>query len=630
MKQLSTNRWVRMVGGVALAAGLYGLVEGLVLVAGTRSLVVGPLGVLLGSVVSAVVLGVLCSAPLLAVAQRRRDGGEQWAGFAAAMLVFLTLEMALIAFTDPTPGQQRSLFQHPVWLAGLALVWVKFLSSGLPVKRNLSAAFALAAILPLTRWDTGPTPAAEVAESKQLTRLPNLLMVTLDTTRADRLGAYGYERAQTPAFDGLADRGILFEEAFSQIALTGPSHLGLFTGTGPWRHGNLLNAVPLPEDRPLLSETLSDAGYATGGFVSAYVLNSDFGFDRGFQVYDDVGGVEAPLLSRLRAVWERRTNPHGVVERRGDRTVDLALDWLGDQESSRPWMMWVHLFDAHGPYEPPAPFDTAFYTGDPRAAEHTSMDQVEGVADYLKESLVGIRDVDWVLAQYDGEIAFADLQLQRLLDAVEARGESQDTVVVVTADHGESLGDNGVWFDHGDDLYQASTQVPLVLSWPGQLAKGRRAKGPVELTDVLPTVLELMRLPVPEDIDGVSLMGTWITAHEREHARGLCFDREANLQAKAAGEIERPTYRMSSIRTADMLYVHRESDAYGDELYALDALEENRLGLVQEDEFGQRITEFLQEQSEGLLSDGKEGIERSTVPLSPAAKARLRALGYID
>jgi hypothetical protein len=139
-----------------------------------------------------------------------------------------------------------------------------------------------------------------------------------------------------------------------------------------------------------------------------------------------------------------------------------------------------------------------------------------------------------------------------------------------------------------------------------------------------------MRLPVPEDIDGVSLMGTWITAHEREHARGLCFDREANLQAKAAGEIERPTYRMSSIRTADMLYVHRESDAYGDELYALDALEENRLGLVQEDEFGQRITEFLQEQSEGLLSDGKEGIERSTVPLSPAAKARLRALGYID
>ena len=139
-----------------------------------------------------------------------------------------------------------------------------------------------------------------------------------------------------------------------------------------------------------------------------------------------------------------------------------------------------------------------------------------------------------------------------------------------------------------------------------------------------------MRLPVPEDIDGVSLMGTWITAHEREHARGLCFDREANLAAKSAGEIERPTYRMSSIRTADMLYIHRESEGYGDELYALDALEENRLGRVQEDEFGQRITDFLQEQSEGLLSDGEEGIERSTVPLSPAAKARLRALGYID
>ena len=630
MKQLSTNRWVRMLAGVGLAACVYGLAEAVALVLGTRGLVLGPSGVVLGSLGSAAVVGLIIAFPLAAIAQRGRDGGEPKAGFVSAMLVFLTLEVALLTLTDPTPGQGKSLIQQPIWLLVCLAMWLKVLVTGIAGHPLAVAAVAGVALMPLTRWDSGPTPAAEVAQSSQLTRLPNLLMVTLDTTRADRMGAYGYERAQTPAFDGLAQKGILFEEAFSQIALTGPSHLGLFTGTGPWRHGNLLNAVPLPEDRPMLSERLSEAGYTTGGFVSAYVLNSDFGFDRGFQVYDDVGGVEAPLLARLRAVWERRFNPHGVVERRGDRTVDRALSWLGQQESSRPWMMWVHLFDAHGPYEPPAPFDTAFYTGNPRSEEHNSMDQVEGVADYLKESLVGIRDVDWVLAQYDGEIAFADLQLQRLLDAVEARGEAQDTLVVVTADHGESLGDNGIWFDHGDDLYQASTQVPLVLSWPGQLAKGRRAKGPVELTDVLPTLLELMRLPVPDDIDGVSLMGTWITAHEREHARGLCFDREANLAAKSAGEIERPTYRMSSIRTADMLYIHRESTGHGDELYALDALEENRLGRVQEDEFGQRITDFLQEQSEGLLSDGEEGIERSTVPLSPAAKARLRALGYID
>jgi arylsulfatase A-like enzyme len=573
-----------------------------------------------------------------AVLGRSQKGEESTlgfhAGFFSGLWILLFFEVALVALADPPPHQAGSPFQTPFLLLFPLGVFGWAAWKGLPHRRSVSGVASLVLLLPLVHMENPGRGASQQAKSDQLTRMPNVLMVTLDTTRADHIGAYGYEGIDTPAFDGLAQEGILFEEAFAQIAVTGPSHLGLLSGTGPWRHGNLLNGVPVPDDIRTLPSMLLEAGYETGAFVSAYVLNGDLGFDRGFQVYDDAlsarHGTSRLLWYRMLAMWNRHQNPHAVVERKGGDTVDLALRWLDGRSNEQPWMMWVHLFDAHGPYAPPAPFDSRYYSGDPRAAEHKSMDQVEGVADYLKDSLEGIRDVNWVVAQYDGEIAYADSQLQRILDAVEARGEKKDTVVVVAGDHGESLGDNGVWFDHGDDLYSASTHVPLVISWPGQLVKGRRVKGPVELTDVLPTLTDLLRFPVPEDIDGQTLMGTWVTRSMRFQARGMAFDRAANLAARKAGEIDKPTHRMVFLRSKDMLYIHREAEGAADELYALDALEENRLSLVREDEMGVRITDVLRGQAEGLMKDGLQGVEQSNTPLSPAARARLKALGYIE
>jgi arylsulfatase A-like enzyme len=638
MKQVSIRGWKGAGAGAALAGLLFGLVESAGVLWGSKTLISDPVSLVSFSFLTAMFLAFFSGLALSAILGRARNGGQATlgfhTGFFSGLWTLLFFEVALVALADPPPHQSGGMLQTPFFLLLPLGVLGLVLWKGLPLRRSVSGLASLVLLLPLVHMENPGRSAPVRAKSDQLTRMPNVLMVTLDTTRADHLGAYGYEGIDTPAFDGLAEEGVLFEEAFAQIPVTGPSHLGLFSGTGPWRHGNLLNGVPVPDDIRTLPSMLLDAGYETGAFVSAYVLNGELGFDRGFQVYDDEfsarHGSSRLLWSRLGAMWNRHQDPHAVVERKGGDTVDLALRWLGDRSDDKPWMMWVHLFDAHGPYAPPEPFDTRYYSGDPRSAEHNSMEKVEGVADYLKDSLKGIRDVDWVVSQYDGEIAYADSQLQRLLSAVEARGEKQDTVVVVAGDHGESLGDNGVWFDHGDDLFSASTHVPLVISWPGQLVKGRRVKGPVELTDVLPTLTDLLRFPTPKDIDGETLMGTWVTRSMRFQARGMGFDRAANLAARKAGKIDAPTYRMVSLRSKDMLYIHREAEGAPDELYALDALEENRLDLVREDEMGTQITDVLRGQAEGLLNKGLQGVEQSNIPLSPAARARLKALGYID
>ncbi len=172
--------------------------------------------------------------------------------------------------------------------------------------------------------------------------------------------------------------------------------------------------------------------------------------------------------------------------------------WL-DRPRDRPFFLWVHLFDPHGPYTPPPPWDTRYYAGDPRDPGHHSMEQVAGVAPYLRRSIEGITDADWVLAQYGGEISFADQQAGRLVDAV-----GGDTLVVYTADHGEALGEHGVWFNHGDDVYAESTLVPLALRFPDRVSAGTVVAPPVELTDVAATILDLVGLPSP--LGGASLV----------------------------------------------------------------------------------------------------------------------------
>ncbi len=290
----------------------------------------------------------------------------------------------------------------------------------------------------------------------------NLLLITLDTTRADRIGCYGHEAARTPRLDALAASGARFEHAYCQVPLTMPSHASLLTGTYPIANGVRVNGQRLDAGAtPTLASHFKSKGYRTGAFVSAFVLHHRFGLDDGFDLYEDSVGASGG-----------DTDEHDI-ERSGEHTCDVALDWLQSQPGS-PFFAWVHFFDPHHPYEPPPPF-----------------------RDELADA-------------YDGEIAFVDAQVGRLIDWLEAAGLRENTLVVVAGDHGESLGAHEE-LQHGLFLYDDTIRVPLIMSWPGKLPGDRVVEGGVQLVDSAPTILDLLGHVPAFDMDGTSFARAWRT-----------------------------------------------------------------------------------------------------------------------
>jgi arylsulfatase A-like enzyme/Tfp pilus assembly protein PilF len=293
----------------------------------------------------------------------------------------------------------------------------------------------------------------------------NLLLVTLDTTRADHVGAYGHAAAHTPNLDGLARAGALFENAFTCVPLTLPAHATLMTGLQPPEHGVHTNGkeVLAPEVRTL-AEILRRRGYQTGAFVAAYVLNRKFGLDQGFEVFDD---------SLANALPQEVPEPLSVY-RSGGEVVDSALTWLdGTVPSGQPFFGWVHLYDAHAPRFAHPELGAAFAT-----------------------------------PSYDGGIAYDDAQLGRLLEALRRHGVAERTLVVVVGDHGEGLSDHGEP-EHGYLLNVEVLHVPLVIALPGRVQGGRRVPDLVSMRDVFPTVLDLLGVPAEAAAHGRSLRSTF-------------------------------------------------------------------------------------------------------------------------
>jgi len=457
----------------------------------------------------------------------------------------------------------------------------------------------------------------------------NVVLITLDTTRADRLGCYGNDRIETPHLDRLAEEGILFENAFTPVPSTLPSHCSIMTGTYPARHGVHDNGVyRLDSEMTTLAESFREAGYRTGAFVSAFVLNAQFGLDQGFDVYDDE--VETPLFPgdprRALAAEEVPEDERRWVaqqflpfQRSAEASTLRALDWLGREPG--PFFLWVHYFDPHMSYQPPAPWDTR-YDGEYSGALDGSMTTFMGLA--AREGWTETGDIpaaDWqhMLARYDGELSFVDHWIGRLFEALEERGDWDESLIVVVADHGEAFGEHGQIWEHNAEIYDEVVRVPLLLKLPDGAKAGERITRLVRTIDVAPTLLEVTGIPGGDGIQGESLL------------LDPAEPRDVLLQALRGRQALPSAVSRLGVRTGQeklTLSVDRDGRILERELFDLHRDPEERAARADVasdrlEAWTQRTLERHREPEEGRELRSWRGIDQMT-------SEALEALGYLD
>jgi arylsulfatase A-like enzyme len=301
---------------------------------------------------------------------------------------------------------------------------------------------------------------------------PNVLFITVDTLRADRCSSYGHTRPTTPALERLAREGAQFDTVYAPVPQTSPSHSTMFTGLYPITHGVVKNGIPLADKHRTLAEVMRERGYQTHAITSSPVFSRFGGFEQGFETFDN---------DCMRDGTRVEEGLHRRMERMATRITELATAWIKGRDTQRPFFLWTHYFSPHYPYQPPEA-QRKIFTAPADASEHERL-----------------------MALYEGEVAYSDLEIGRLLDALEAAGLTKDTLVVLTADHGEGVKQRGV-LQHGEQITEEQVRVPLVFRWPGHIPKGRRHAASVELVDVMPTLMELLKVADAPPAQGRSLV----------------------------------------------------------------------------------------------------------------------------
>jgi len=400
---------------------------------------------------------------------------------------------------------------------------------------------------------------------------PNVILITLDTTRADHLPCYGYTGVKTPHLDELAKKGIVFEQCTSSSPLTLPSHASMMTGLYPTFHKVRVNGnTAVSQEHLTLAEVLSEQGYQCGAFIGAFVLDGRWGLKQGFHHYDD--RFDMKKFKRLDLA---------MVQRPANELIDASIAWLEERKDS-PFFAWIHLYDPHAPYEPPEPYFSEYNT-----------------------SLIGL---------YDGEIAFTDEQIGRFMSWLDQNGLKDNTLIAIMGDHGEGLGDHGE-MAHGYYIYDYAVQVPLLFITPFEDFQGIRVHAQVRTIDIYPTLLEMVGAPIPDENQGQCLLSAIFSPNSWKDAYAYCESFTPNIHYGWSP--------LHSLRTTRFKYI----DAPRPELYDMieDPEELNNLRDRLPDkmrEFKEVLDRIIQETSQSAPQAESANLDQDTL-------RRLAALGYI-
>jgi arylsulfatase A-like enzyme len=439
---------------------------------------------------------------------------------------------------------------------------------------------------------------------------PNVLLVSIDTLRADHLGSYGYGRETSPHLDELAREGVRFARAFTTASWTLPAHMSIMTSRYPNQHGVQSRNQRLDAAIPTIAQLFRDSGYETGGIVSWFFVGKRYGFDRGFISFEEL--------------LPQRHDLAGA--RRGEQVVDAALAWLAARDQRRPFFLFVHLFDPHLHYDPPEPYGKLF-GGDSLAPDAGRYEKLRPYIKGLQREprRIPAAKLEQVVALYDGEIRYADDQLGRLLDAVGTQGIDDRTVVMVTSDHGEELDDHGSMEGHQWTLYDEVLHVPLVLRVPAG-PRGRTVNDLVEIVDIAPTLLGLAGIEPPPGFRGRSLQ-PWLVEPQPEAKPRLVFSQIERFNSRSAVRGDR--YKLIHTRARGKRASGAPDEA-GYELYDLrsDPGEHENL-------YAQRpeVAAGLRAALERWQRDAPAGDPPSGAPapaFSAEERAQLERLGYLE
>lgn len=445
---------------------------------------------------------------------------------------------------------------------------------------------------------------------------PNVLFISIDTLRPDHLGCYGYERPTSPNIDALAERGVLFGNAFAQASWTLPSHMSMLTSTYPHTHRVETQSNSLPESVPTVAGAFRDAGYSTTGFITWLFLTERYGFGKGFDRYEELLPERAPGQPKS-------INPtaHDLVESviRSFVDVDRTNPVTGEDEAP-PFFLFLHFFDPHLDYDPPLSYAQKF---DPEITD-TEVGSFEYLQDYIKDR-VGTPPamppglLHQVTALYDGEIAHVDEQLGVLFAAMKRAGMLENTVIVLTSDHGEEFLEHGSIEGHQWTLYDEVIHVPLILVFPDGRNAGTRNNRIVETIDIGPTLLELAGAPQPPTFEGRSLLTAMDAESDWEE---VTFSQIKRFNQKWA--VRTPSHKL--VYTADTKPRFGAPIIPGYELYDLVSDPEEQKNVYAE---GDSVSGGLTLRIEAWARE-KSSAEAGLGPsLSDEERERLRSVGYI-